>query len=87
MSKKEMTTDDLARKVDGVAKSVDNLARITKDGFDGVDKRFNHVEECLDKLETGQKDIKLRLDSAAWRFELKALEGRVIVLEKKAKFA
>jgi len=77
MSKKETTTDDLAGMV--------------KRGFDGVTREIGQVKQEVVKLreQNGREheDIKLRLDNAAWRFELKALDGRVTFLEKKAKFA
>ena len=68
MSKNETTIDDLARMAQAVAKLVDDLAIITKHGFDGVDKqfgevrqemesRFDKVERRLSNLEQGQEDI------------------------------
>jgi len=68
MAKKKVTTED--------------LAVMMKNGFDGVDGQFKGVNQRLDKLEAGQEDIKLRLDRAAYKFELMALEKRVEVLEK-----
>jgi hypothetical protein len=56
--------------------SIDDLARMIKTGFDGVDER-------LEKLEIGQEDIKLRLDQAAWKFELEELKTRVENIESK----
>ena len=71
--------------------TIDDLAGMVKRGFDdvnkGMNKRFDEVKNRLDKLETGQEDIKLRLDHCAYRFELNELEKRVHFLEKKAKFA
>ena len=57
--------------------TIDDLAVMMKKGFDCMDEQFA-------KLETGQEDIKLRLDQAAWRFEVQALEKRVKILEKHA---
>jgi len=59
--------------------TIDDLARMVADGF-------AEMKERMDRLEIGQEDIKLRLDNAAWRFEFKALDKRVTVLEKKVKF-
>jgi archaellum component FlaC len=67
--------------------SNEDLALMIKDGFDGVDKRFNQVEKRLDDLEQGQEDIKLRLTNVAYRFELvemeRKFESRLKRLEKK----
>ncbi len=63
--------------------TIDDLAVMMKKGFDGIDVQFYSVKERLDKLETGQEDIKLRLDQATYRFEMQALEKRVEVLEKR----
>jgi len=66
----------------------EDLAGMMKKGFDGVDEQLSGMEKRLndrmDTLETGQEDIKLRLDQAAYRFELQALQKRVDVLEKNA---
>jgi polyhydroxyalkanoate synthesis regulator phasin len=57
-----------------------NLARMIKTGFDEVGTR-------LENLETGQEEIKRRLDNVAYRFELDDLERRVEKLEFKAGLA
>ena len=76
-------------------KEFDNLGRMIKRGFDGVDKRFDgvdkrfdKVENRLDKLETdvgelkdGHKTIELRLDNLAPKFEVDDLKKRVEKLE------
>ena len=68
--------------------TIDDLAVMMKKGFDGVDENLVQLKkgmnEQFSKLEVGQEDIKLRLDQAAYRFEMQALEKRVEVLEKKA---
>jgi len=59
----------------------DELAVMVKVGFDGVSEQFHglansmseqfrEVNMRLDKLESGQEDIKLRLDNTAHRFEV-----------------
>lgn len=98
MPKKKMTIEDLAgitrkgfekadkqferldRKTD---KKINELARMTAKGFANVDKRLGQMQEGLELLEAGQEEIKLRLDNVAYRFELKELEQRVFILEKK----
>ena len=42
--------------------TTDNLAVMIKQGFDQIDKCFDRVEGCLDCLEKGQEEIKLKLD-------------------------
>lgn len=49
MSKNETTIDDLARMAQAVAKLVDDLAIITKHGFDGVDKQFGEVRQEMNR--------------------------------------
>ncbi|MFH1235895.1 MAG: hypothetical protein V1685_03070 [Parcubacteria group bacterium] len=63
----------ILKHVDG---SISELARITKDGFDAVDKR-------LDELDRGQDDIKLRLHEFAHNFEVVDLTRRVQRIEQK----
>jgi hypothetical protein len=65
----------------------DDLVLIIKKGFDGVDEQFKKVHARLDGLDAGQEEIKLRLDEVAYRFELKELQHRVTVLERKAGLA
>ena len=64
--------------------TVDDLAGMVRDGFDDVGKRLDGINESLDTLEGGQEEIKLKLDNVAYRFELKELQNRVELLEKKA---
>ena len=71
-------------------KEFESLARMIKKGFDSVGVRLANLEigqenikARLTNLEVGQEDIKLRLDNVAYRFEVKELEKRVDVLEKK----
>jgi len=91
MKEPKITIETLNKKVDDLIKTVDKLAIATKKGFDGIhgemNNRFDRVDSRLEKLERGHEDIKLRLDNVAYRFELKELEKRVNILEKKAKFA
>ena len=63
MPKKEITNEELARMI--------------KKGFDGVDKR-------LSTLEQGQENIKLRLDNVAYQFQVQSLHQRLKILEKKS---
>jgi hypothetical protein len=37
------------------------LAMIIKESFDGVDKRFEKVENRLESLERGQDEIKMKM--------------------------
>jgi polyhydroxyalkanoate synthesis regulator phasin len=72
MPKKKITNQQLA-------KSIDDLARIVKQGFDDVgkqmDKRFDDVEERLEKIE-------LKLDNVPYRFELEDLEKTIAAVRK-----
>jgi len=61
---------------DRVDSQFENLGLMVKQGFDQVDKRFETVEERLDRME-------LRLDQAAYRFELVELTHRVQNIENK----
>lgn len=70
--------------------TLDALAGMVQRGFvsvekrlDGVDERLDGIDKRMDTLEHGQEDIKLRLDNVAYHFELKQLETRVSVLERK----
>ncbi len=47
-NKKEISIYDLGSKIDRVEKTVENLAVITKKGFDGVDKKFEEVDKRFD---------------------------------------
>jgi len=87
MPKKKMTIEDLGKKIDHmdqkitkVDQNLDNLAIITKKGFDQTEKRFNN-------LENDHEQIMLRLTNVAYRFEINELKQRVEKLEKKAGIA
>jgi len=81
-----------------IEKKIDALAISVKAGFDAIDERFNGVDEqfCrvderfigvntrLTHLEQGQKDIRLRLDNVAYRFEINDLSRRVTILEQRS---
>ena len=41
-----------------IAESIEELARMTKSGFDAVDKRFDAVESRLDRVETDVSQLK-----------------------------
>ena len=56
--------------------SIDELAVM-------INKSFNHVEERLDQLEQGQKEIKQELTFSARKFEVTDLTSRVEKLEYK----
>ena len=91
--KKNITINDLARTTNGliknvnkIATSLDDLARMVKEGFDEVHGTikagFDKVDNRLAALENGQEEIKLRLTNVAYRFELEKLEKRVKALKK-----
>jgi outer membrane murein-binding lipoprotein Lpp len=68
------TVENLSGKFEHLTETVDDLAVMVKHGFDETGKR-------LDVLESGQMDIKARLDSNVYRFEYHALEKRVETIE------
>lgn len=70
-----------------IDEKIDDLAIITKKGFDGVDERFKSVETRLGNLENGQEEIKVCLDKVAYRFKLVVLEKRVERLDAKTGIA
>jgi hypothetical protein len=82
---KKITLDGLAAMVaDGFSEitgkmaTKDDIANMaTKDDIARLEGRINHIE-------IGQEDIKLRLDSVAYRFELTDLKKRVEKLEEKS---
>jgi len=70
--------------------TLDDLAGMVANGFEGVGKELSGINYKLEeydkkfqKLEEGQEQIKLRLDNVAYRFELVELQRRVKLLEKK----
>lgn len=67
--------------------TIDDLAGMVAKGFEGVNSRIDKLDTRLGNVEIGQEEIKLKLDNVAYRFELRELERRIELLEKKAKFA
>ncbi len=67
-----------------IKKEIEELAIMTKHGFDSVDEQFKKMNGRIDRLEKDHEDMALRLDNVAYRFELVELKQRVEVLEKKA---
>ena len=69
--------------------TINELAGMVKTGFDELSETmktgFEKVDGRLTALETGQKDIKLRLSNVAYRFELLKLENQVKTLTKQLK--
>lgn len=93
MNSKNATKQDLkdleGRIQQGFNRTIEDLSRMIKAGFDQVTGQFGHVDnefagvrKELGQLQIDVSDIKLRLDQAAYRFELVELERRVDVLEK-----
>lgn len=95
MSRKETTIDDLARMVaegfadmqtrmdkrfDGIQGEVSGLSKEMKQHHEKTDAR-------LVSLELGQEEMKREFRNAATKFEVRDLDRRVTLLEKKAKFA
>ncbi len=68
---------------DRIEASIGDLARITKDGFDAVDKRFDGVDRRLDTLDRGQEDIHMRLTEVAYKIDVTDLTRRVDKIEHK----
>lgn len=83
--------DGLAIKVDNLASALENLAIMVKQGFEEAEKRselrFRLVEGRLDRLEQGQDEVRIRLDQAAYRFELVELTHRVKTIENQVGLA
>jgi tetrahydromethanopterin S-methyltransferase subunit G len=82
----------MAKKVtiENVAESVDDLAKIVKKGFDGVDKRFDKIEKRLvgvdgrfDRLEKSVDEIKMKMAYVAWQIDMKEVMERLAKVEKK----
>ncbi len=81
---KKITIDDLAMMT---KLGFDEAGRNIKQGFEGMNKKFEETNKNLYILSENNarehEEIKLRLDNVAYRFELVSLEKRVDVLEKK----
>lgn len=100
---KKITMENLAlmikesekRIIEAVDTKIDELAVITKHGFDGIGEQFKKVDEQFDEVNEKLDDLNksnsqahentsLRLSEVAYSFELTALKKRVEVLEHKA---
>ena len=66
---------------------IDESAMMVNNGFNETQKIINDNQKenirRFNLLESGQEDIKLRLDNVAYRFEFIELQSRVKRLEKK----
>ncbi len=85
MEEKETTLDDLARMIANGFADTANKADIANlnERINVIESRLGGVEGRLGVLEAGQEEIKLRLDSLAYKFEVKELTRRVDFLEQK----
>ena len=82
MKEKDITNNELARMVKtGFDEMGKQFGKVDK-RFEQADKRFERVENRLTALETGQEDIKLRLDNVAYRFEIVEVQKRLKALEE-----
>lgn len=61
----------------------EDLAMMIKKGFDGVDGRFDRVEQDIKLLKQGHEEIKLRQDGVAYRFEVDEIKARLQKVENK----
>lgn len=93
---KNITINDLGKKIHVLIKAVDSLAVSVAKGFDGVDKRFNGIEKNITKLKKDTIEVKDSLkatrrdvlnigDRFVPRFEFDNLLIRVGKLEQKTK--
>lgn len=70
--------------------TIDDLGVMIQKEFSRIEDNFHCIDTKLGKLdliEQNQNEMKLRLNHVAHRFELKDLEDRVTVLEKKTGLA
>ncbi len=77
--------------------TIETLAVMVQNGFEGVDKRFDGMDKRfeevhehlriidgrLDAMEMELMDIKKKLDNIVYRHEYEILKERVTLLEKK----
>lgn len=98
--KQSVTLETLARSIDSLAIMTKAGFDGVDKRFEQVDQRLENLEQGqkaleqgqkttnqrLEKLEKGQEGIELRLLEVAYRFEVTALEKRVVHLERRAKF-
>ncbi len=81
---KKITIDDLAMMT---KRGFDEVGENIRYGFEGMNKKFEETNKNICILSENNarehEEIKLRLDNVAYRFELVSLEKRVDVLEKK----
>jgi uncharacterized phage infection (PIP) family protein YhgE len=67
-----------------VGEDIESLAQITSKGFEDVMGRIGKLDEGQSRLEQGQDNIQLRVDSLAPQFEVRELTRRVKRLEDRA---
>lgn len=83
MPKKTITNEGLARMIKKGFDGNDERFEKIDNKFEKVDKKFDKVDSRLENLEKGQEEIKLKLDQAAYRFEVEYLKKRVKKIEFK----
>jgi|SRR3989338_4445547 len=69
-----------------IAESIEELARMTKSGFDAVDKRFDAVESRLDRVETDVSQLKsdvsqLKSDVSQLKSDVGYLKSQMVTKE------
>ena len=64
-----------------VGDDIESLAQITSKGFEDVMGRIGKLDEGQSRLDQGQENIQLRVDSLAPQFEVRELTRRVKRLE------
>lgn len=68
---------------EAVVEALEPLATAVQQDFLKINGRFDKVDARLENLETGQEEIKLRLDNVAYRFEVQELDRRLKIIEAK----
>ena len=73
---KNLTIDDLGAMVNGVAKSVDDLAAITKGEFEKASKERKELKRDME-------EVKMKFAYTAWQIDVDELKKRMVAIEKK----
>ena len=88
MADEAIKKEDLKKLEENLGQKIEDLARITAKGFEGVDKRFEenakqHQEifEILDDHSERLKRIETKLENVVYRREFEELKNRVGELE------
>jgi archaellum component FlaC len=80
---KDITNNELAGSIKDLANKFEDFASVVKSEFEAVHKELAQATEERKAMSQEIEQIQMRLTNVAYRFEIKELEQRMLLVEQK----